>query len=198
MRLLLSVALLTIAAGCADVERSQLEAIPNDALFYVALPEFKAQVPDYRRQAADNIVTERMGHRPRPGQGFALFTYVLGPPGTFAPSLGDETQAPAALEAAIRSDSLMKERSLSIQAKGRTDNGYGTVHWIAFHITGYACAALGQAFDDRAGLHGFLCMPDADGTPLAKKFIVIAADGIVRRPAKDADILLSRSEGRER
>lgn len=197
MRLLPVIALLLIATSCASVDRSRLDAMPEDALFYVSLPEFAPQVPDYRRQVSEdkNIITERMGFRPRPGQGFALFTYILGPPGTFAPSLPDENRAPAALEAAIRADSLMKGRPLSVESEGTARNTYGPVHWIRFRTPGYACAGIGQAFDDRTGLHGFFCAPDAGDAPFASKRIEAAAEGIVRRPLKEADAMLAPHDG---
>lgn len=195
MRHFLPIALLLTVAACAGVDPNRLKAIPEDALFYVSLPEFASLQPDYRRQITDSVVTERMGYRPRPGQGFALFTYVMGPPGTFAPSSFDENQAPAALEAAIRSDSLLKGRALSIESTGKATNAYGAAHWISFRMSGYACAAIGQSFDDRAGLHGFLCSPDSNGEALAEASILATVDGILRRPNKEADAMLSPSGG---
>ncbi len=195
MRLSILIALLLTVAGCAGVDPDRLKALPEDTLFSVALPEFASIQPDYRRQVSDNVVTERMGYRPHPGQGFALFTYVMGPPGTFAPSPFDENQAPAALEAAIRSDSLLKGRALSIESKGKAANVYGTAHWISFRMSGYTCAAIGQSFDDRAGLHGFLCSPDSGGEVYTESRIRETVEGIVRRPNKEADAMLSRSGG---
>jgi hypothetical protein len=195
MRFLPVIVVLLTATACAGVDRSKLDAMPDNALFYVSLPEFAPQAPDYRRQVTNDIVTERMGFRPRPGQGFALFTYVLGPPGTFAPSPADENQAPAALEAAIRSDSLMKGRSLSVETDGVAKNTYGPVHWIRFRTPGYTCAGIGQAFDDRTGLHGFVCAPDTGGATFEAKRIDAATAGIIRRPLKDADAMLASHDG---
>ena len=191
MRFLAIAALLLLTTACTAVDRPRVEALPEDTLFYVALPEFAPLIPDYRRQSAGGIVTERMGYRPRPGHGFALFTYVLGPPGTFLPNPADENQAPAALEAAVRADSLMQGRPLSVNAAGVAENAYGRLHWIRFRTPGYACAGIGQAFDDRSGLHGFLCTPEANETPFATDRIEAAADGIVRRPLKEADAMLA-------
>lgn len=178
-------ALVLTLAACAA---GDLSRIPDDALFGVPLPEFAPRVPDYRRVEQDGMFTERMGFRPQAGQGFAQFTYVLGPPGSFTPSDLDEARAPAALELAVRGDRLFAGQTLTFGEAGSTENRYGLVHWRRFSLPGHACAVLGQAFDEQSGLHGYYCLAATE--PLAEEQIEEAAQHIVRRPLSTVGAIL--------
>lgn len=169
-----------ILTGCATEQARLAAQIPDGALFTVLLSDFAERRADYRQVAQDGMITERMGYSPATGDGFAQFTYVLGPPGALPSSPEDAERAPQALESAVRGDPLLSRYPMAFDDGGIAENHYGTVHWRRFTLPGHVCVALGQALDDRAGLHGYYCLPGSD--PVSTDRIHEAAQAIVRRP----------------
>lgn len=185
---ILATVLVFLVVACANQYTELISRIPPDALFAVPLVEFAPRVPDYRRVEQDGIFTERMGFGPQRGRGFAQFTYVLGPPGSFLQSDADEAGAPAALRLAVNGDPLFAKRTLTFGLAGMAENRYGDVHWQQFSLPGYSCAALGQSFDEQSGLHGYYCVVGDEA--IGEERILDAAQLIIRRPLDTVGAIL--------
>lgn len=177
---ILATPLIFLVVSCSNQHTELISRIPPDALFAIPLNEFIPRIPDYRRVKQDGIFTERMGFSPERGRGFAQFTYILGPPGSFLQSEADTEGAQAALELAVRGDPLFAKIKLTFGVNGIVENRYGDVFWQQFSMRGHSCAVLGQSFDGQSGLHGYYCVVGDEA--IDEERIQNSAQLIIRRP----------------